>query len=67
MSVLCQTICISEAHLASLRHVRAEYKDKVPYVPDSNQNIGASCNTKLKLTEFKELCIKSTKKVVKDE
>lgn len=60
-------ICISKAGVASLRHVLAKYKDRVSDVSDSNQNIGELCNTKLKLPEFKDLCIKSTEKLVKDE
>lgn len=66
-SVLYQTICISKAGVASLRHVLAKYKDRVSDVSDSNQNIGELCNTKLKLPEFKDLCIKSTERLVKDE
>ena len=66
-SVLYQPICISKAGLVSLRHVLAKYKDRVPDVSDSNQNIGELCNTKLKLPESKDLCIKSTEKLVKDE
>lgn len=66
-SVLYQIICISMAGVASLRHVLAKYKDRVSDVSDSNQNIGELCNTKLKLPEFKDLCIKSTEKLVKDE
>ena len=60
-------MCISKVGLASLRHVWVEYKNKVPDVSDSNQNIGASCNTKLNLPEIKDLCIKSTEKLVRDE
>ena len=66
-SVLYQIIYISKAGVASLRHVLAKYKDRVSDVSDSNQNIGELCNTKLKLPEFKDLCIKSTEKLVKDE
>lgn len=66
-SVLYQIICISKAGVASLRHVLAKYKDRVSDVSDSNQNIGELCNTKLKLPELKDLCIKSTEKLVKDE
>ena len=66
-SVLYQIMCISKAGVASLRYVLAKYKDRVSDVSDSNQNIGELCNTKLKLPEFKDLCIKSTEKLVKDE
>ena len=36
-------------------------------VSDSNQNVRTSCKSKLTLTEFKDLCIKTIKKLVKDE
>ena len=44
-------------------HIRAKFKDKVLDVSDSNQNI-KTCKSKLKLSEFKPLYIKSS---VKDE
>lgn len=34
---------------------------------DTNQNIGTSCKSKLKLTELKDLCNKGAKKLVKEE
>ena len=52
---------------SSLRHIRAEYKDKKPDVSDFHPNIGVSCNTKLKLPKFEDLCIKSTGKELQDE
>ena len=40
MAVLHQSICISKAGHSSLRHVRAEFKDKKPDVSDFDRNIG---------------------------
>lgn len=45
----------------------AKYKENVTDVSDSNQNVRTSCKSKLTLTEFKDLCIKTIKKLVKDE
>ena len=39
MAVLHQSIYISKAGHSSLRHVRAEFKDKKPDVPDFHRNI----------------------------
>ena len=40
---------------------------KVPDVLDSNQNNETSCKSKLKLSEVKDLHIKSSEKLFKDE
>ena len=40
MAVLHQSIYVSKAGHSSLRHVRAEFKDKKPDVPDFHRNIG---------------------------
>ena len=66
MSVLHQNMCISKAAFSILR-VLSEYKYKVPDELDSNQTVGTSCNSKLKLPIFKDLCTQSTEKLVKDE
>ena len=47
MAVLHQSIYVSKAGHSSLRHVRAEFKDKKPDVPDFHRNIGVWCNFKL--------------------
>ena len=67
MAVLYQSMCISKAGHSILRYTRAEYKDKKADVSDSHRNTGVSCNYKLKLPKFKDLCIKSTEKVLHDE
>lgn len=55
-------ICIAYIFENDLsRHVRVKQKGKVTDVSDSNQNIGSSCKSKLKLTEHKYKCIKSKK------
>ena len=51
----------------NFRHVRAKFKDKLPDVSDSNQNIETSSKSKLKLSELRHLYIKIKKKTVKDE
>ena len=50
-----------------LRYIWAEHKDKKSDVSDSHRNTGVSCNYKLKLPKFKDLCIKSTEKMLQDE
>ena len=45
----------------------AKYKDVIPDVSDFTQNIAASCKSKLRLSELKDLNVKSTEKLVKDE
>ena len=62
-----QCMCISKVVLSNLKHFRAEYKNKVPEKSDSYQKIGTSCHSKVKLSKFKDLCIESTVKLVKDE
>ena len=59
--VLHQSKCISKAGPPSLRQVWAEYKVKVPDVLDSHQNIGTSCNSKLKLPNSK-ICVSKLQK-----
>ena len=48
MSVLHQGICIFKAGLSSLSDVWVKYKEKVPDLLDSNQNVEATCKSKLK-------------------
>ena len=59
---------IFKASLLRLRHVLAKYKDEEADVSEFNQNIETLCNSKLKVTELQNLCIKRRKsKLVKDE
>ena len=53
ISVLHQSMCIFKAGLSSLSDGWTKCKEKVPDVSDSNQNIEAICNSKLKITELK--------------
>ena len=50
MSVLHQSMCIFKAGLSSSYDGWAKYKEKVPDVSDPNQNVEATCNSKLKFT-----------------
>ena len=47
-------LCISDA--------RAKYKQKVPIMSDSNQNLETMCNSKLKFAELKGFFIKRVQK-----
>ena len=60
-------MCISKAGNSRLKHVRAEYKDEKPDVSNFYRNIRVWCNFKFKLPKIKDLCIKSTEKVLQDE
>ena len=62
MSVLHQSMCIFKAGLSSLSDGWAKYKEKVPDVSDSNQNVETTRNSKLNFTELKDLFIKSLQK-----
>ena len=64
MQVLHQKKCFANAGPTSLKDVWPKYKNKLPVVSDSYQNIGTPCNSK---PNFKDTCIKSTEKLVKDE
>lgn len=48
---------ISKIGLSSLRDICVKYKDKVSDASDSNQNAETMCNSKLKLTELKDIII----------
>ena len=53
MSVLCQSMCIYPVFKAGLSRSYdgwAKYKEKVPDVSDSNQNVETTYNSKLKFT-----------------
>ena len=52
MSVLHQSTCIFKTGLSSLNDGWVKYKEKVPEVSDTNQNVETTCTSKLK---FKEL------------
>ena len=61
MSVLHQSMCMFKVGLSSLRDSSlssAKYKERVPDVSDSTQNIKTTCNARLKFTELKDLFIK---------
>ena len=62
MSVLHQSMYIFKAGLSRLIDGRAKYKEKVPDVSDSNQNLETKFNSKLRFTELKNLLIKRVQK-----
>ena len=62
ISVLHQSMCIFKAGASSLSDGWAKYREKVPDVLDSNQNIETICNSKLKFAELKDLFIKREQK-----
>ena len=67
-SVLQQIFCIFKASPLCLRHAWAKYKVQEAHGSEFNQNIETPCNSKLKVTELQNLCIKRRKlKLVKDE
>ena len=51
---------------SSPRYVQVEYKCKLANISDFNQNIKASCESKLKFTQLKDICINYTQKLVRD-
>ena len=64
MTVMHQNMCI-KVDPSNLRHVPAEYK--ISDVSNSCRNIGKLCISKLKSPKFKELCIESIEKLLKDK
>ena len=50
MSVLHHSMCIFKPRLSSSYDGWAKYKEKVPDVPEPNQNVEKTCNSKLKFT-----------------
>ena len=50
MSVLHQSMCIFKPGLSSSYDGWAKYKEKVSDVPEPNQNVETTCNSKLKFT-----------------
>ena len=62
ISVLHQSLCIFKAGLSSLSDGWAKYKQKVPDMSDSNQNLETTCNSKLKFAELKDFFIKRVQK-----
>ena len=62
MSVLHQSMWIFKVGLSSLSDDWGKYKEKVPDMPDPNQNVETICNSKLKFTELKDLFIKRVQK-----
>ena len=69
MSVLHQSMCIFKPGLSSSYDGWAKYKEKVSDVPEPNQNVETTCNSKLKFTWLKERFIhqKVAEKLVKNE
>ena len=62
ISVPHQSLCIFKAGLSILSEGWAKYKEKVPDVSDSNQNVQTTCNSKLKFIKLKDLFIKKVQK-----
>ena len=62
ISVLHQSLCIFKAGLSSLGDGWAKYKQKVPDLSDSNQNLETTCNSKRKFTELNNFFIKRVPK-----
>ena len=62
ISVLHQSLCIFKAVLSSLRDDWAKYKQKVPDISDSNQNLEIICNSKFNFAELKDSFIKRVQK-----
>ena len=62
ISVLHQSLCIFKAGLTSLTDGWAKYKQKVPVMPDSNQNLETIYNSKLKFAELEDFFIKMVQK-----
>ena len=60
--VLHQSLYIFKAGLSILSDGWAKYKQKVPDMSDSNQNLEKTCNSKLKFTELKYFFIKRVPK-----
>ena len=69
MSVLHQSLYMSKYGLSSIKYAWEKHKDKVVYKSDCNQNywqIIRSLNLSQQ-TEYKDMFIKSTEKLVLDE
>ena len=65
MSVLHQSMCIFKAAGCAGLYLSdgwAKYKEKVPNVSYSNQNVETTCNSKLKFTELKDYSSKGCRK-----
>ena len=59
---------IFKTGLSSLSDGWAKYKEKVPDVSDSNQNVETTCNSKFKFTELKRFINgKGTETIVTDD
>ena len=64
---LCTKVCpFLQGWSPNFRYIKAIYKDAVPDISYSNQNTETSCKSKLKLLELKDLYIKSSEKLAKD-
>ena len=61
----CRWNCMFKAGFSRLSNGWAKYKEKVPDVSDSKQNVETRCNSKLKFTRF--IHQKCAEKIVKDE
>ena len=62
IALLQQSLNIFKACLSSLSDGWAKYKQKVPDMSDSNQNLETTCNSKLKFAELKDFFIKRVPK-----
>ena len=58
LSFLHRRMCIFKYGLSSLSDLWEKYKDIVPDVSDTNQNVESTCKSKLKFAELKNLFIK---------
>ena len=68
VSVIHQSMCIFRAGIWSPSDGWAKYKEKVPDVSDSNQNVETTCNSKFKFTELKRFINeKGTETIVTDD
>ena len=61
----CTKVCISKEGL--LRHIRAKHKDTATDFSDAKQETGTSFQCKLKITELKDMYLKSAEKLANDE
>ena len=62
LSVLHQSMSILKAGLSILIDSWAKYKQKVPDMSDSNQNVERTCNSKFRFIELKDLLIQRVQK-----
>ena len=61
----CTKVCISKEGL--LRHVWAKHKNKATDSSDARQGTETSCQSKLEISELKDMYVKSAEKLTKEE